>query len=57
MAQNVCSGFIVMDWKKNSDKKFLRISKKKPKKTTNLVKKQNNNLIPFGNCKPESVSK
>lgn len=50
-----------MDWKKNSDKKFLRISKKKPKKTTNLVKrnkaKKPNNLILFGNCKPESINR
>lgn len=38
-----------MDWKKNSDKKFLRIFKRKPKKTTNLVKA---NTV-FGNCRLE----
>lgn len=38
-----------MDWKKNSDKKFLRIFKKKPKKTTNLVK---TNTV-FGNYRLE----
>lgn len=36
-----------MDWKKNSDKKFLRIFKRKPKKTMNLVK---TNTV-FGNCR------
>jgi hypothetical protein len=47
-----------MDWRKNSDKKFLRISKKKPKKTTNLVKTETKKkVILFGNCNSESVDK